>query len=73
MAKRSRHEDKRTMQLEAPEEQEGKDNGKNYRGDKGEMLGDQLDWDLKDISAEGYHQDERFLDPGDRALETFVR
>ena len=71
MVKRSRHGDKRLTQTEAPEEQEGKDNGKNHRDDKGEVPGDQLDGDLKEISGEGYRQNERFLDPGDRALETF--
>ena len=73
MAKRGHHGDKRMMQTEAQEKQEGNDNGKNHRGDKGEVPGDQIDWDLKEIPGEGYRQDGRFLDPGDRALETFTR
>ena len=71
MMKRSHHGDKRLTQTEAPEKQEGEGNGKNHRDDKGEVPGDQLDQDLKEISAEGYRYNERLLDPGDRALETF--
>ena len=71
MMKRSHHGDKRLTQTEAPEKQEGKDSGKNHRDDKGEVPGDQLDRDLKEISGEGYRHNGSFLDPGDRALETF--
>ena len=73
MAKKGHHEDKRTMEAEAQEKQEGNGNGENHRGGKGKMLGDQVSWDLKEIPEEGYRQDGRFLDPGDRALETFTR
>ena len=73
MVKRGSHGVKRSTQTEVPEEQKEKDNGKNHHGDMGEVPGDQLDWDLKEISGEGYRQDGSFLDPGDRALETFTR
>ena len=73
MIKRSHHGDKRLTQTEAPEKQEDKDSGKNHRDDKGEVPGDQLDQDLKEISGEGYRDSARFLDPGDRALETFCK
>ena len=73
MEKKGHHEDKRMTETEAQEKQEGNDNGKSHRDDKGEVLGDQLGWDLKEIPEEGYRQDGGFLDPGDRALETFTR
>ena len=73
MVKRGRHGVKRSTQTEVPEEQKEKENDKNHHDDMGEVPGDQLDWDLKEISGEGYRQDGRFLDPGDRALETFTR
>ena len=71
MMKRSHHGDKRLTQTEALGKQEDKDSGKNHCDDKGEVLGDQLDQDLKEISGEGYRYNERLLEPGDRALETF--
>ena len=71
MIKRSHHGDKRLTQTEARGKQEDKDIGKNHCDDNGEVPGYQLDQDLKEISGEGYRDNERFLDPGDRALETF--
>ena len=73
MTKRSHHGDRRLTQTETLEKQENKDSGKNHCNDDGEVPGYQLDQDLKEISGEGYCDNVRFLDPGDRALETFCK
>ena len=71
MVKRSHHGVKRSTQTEVPEEQKEKENDKNHRGDTGDVPGDQPDWDVKEVSGEGYCQNGMFLDPGDQVLETF--
>ena len=71
MVKRGRHGVKRSTQTEDAEGHKEKEKDKNHHDATGDVPVDQPDWDLKEVSGEGYCQNGMFLDPGDRALEMF--
>ena len=68
-----------TKRMDHTEETEDHGKDKRHRSSTGRQHDassdapvDQLDGDLREISEEGYRQNEMLLDPGDQALETFV-
>ena len=71
MSKRGRLGVRRSTQTDDTEGHKKEEKDESHHDATGGVPGDQLDWDLKEISGEGYCQNGMFLDPGDRALELF--